>query len=244
MENKSENITWSNSSVGREDREKLIDQKGCVVWLTGLSGSGKSTFIHSIICSLLLRFSSKDFKFILIDPKRIELIFYNELSYFSQPVILDPKVALYKLESLSRKTELRLKTKDICPYIFLIIDTFSDLFFENPNEFEKRLSYIASRSKETNIFVLTPDSRVGSEIYTNKILNSFQVKIAFTTADIGGSNCLIGVPDAVNLLNKGDMLVFLSDEGKLLHLRGVNISEETIIDIVSNNIKSGVQGRT
>ena len=222
----------SNNNVIVEDLLKLES-----ILIGGQTGSGKSVFIHSIICSLLLRFSPSDCKLVLIDPKKVELTVYNDLSYFYFPVIVDPNDALSVLGSLVRETNRRLEQKVVNPYLIVVIDTFVDLFAINPEIFQERICYIVSRSKETNIFVIMSDSRVGPEIYTDKILSTFLTKIAFATADKAGSICLLGIPDAINLSGRGDMLCLLSGEIKPLHLQGINILDSTIKEVINRCTK-------
>ena len=222
----------SDNNIIIKDLQKLGN-----ILMGGQTGSGKSIFIHSIICSLLLRFSLKDCKFILIDPKRVELTIYNNFSHVYRPVIVNPDKALVNLELLVQETNKRLENKIIHPYLIIIIDTFSDLFFTNPDKFEKAICYIASHSKETNIFVLISDSRVSSEIYTDKILSSFQAKVAFATANKEGSRCLIGIPDASDLQGNGDMLFLLPENAKPLHLQGINVLDQTIQRVIDYCVK-------
>ena len=224
--------TGSNNKVIIEDLWKL----GSIL-MGGATGSGKSVFIHSIICSLLLRFSLDDCKFALIDPKRVELIVYNKLSHFYFPVTTEPDKGLSDLKSLVWETDRRLEKNVMNPYLVVVIDTFSDLFITNPAEFQERICHIASHSRETNIFVIISDSRVGSEIYTDEILNSFRAKVAFATADEEGSRCLIGIPDASKLQGRGDMLFLLPGDTKPLHLQGVNVSDATIQAVINRCIK-------
>jgi len=222
----------SDKKIIIEDFKKL----GSIL-MGGQTGSGKSVFIHSIICSLLLRFSLKDLKLVLIDPKRVDLPVYNNLSYFHHATTVDSDEALLDLKSLVQETNRRLEDKTTNPYLVVIIDTFSDLFFVNPKKFQERICYIASHSKKTNIFVIISDSRVGSEIYTDKILNSFQAKVAFATANKGGLRCLMGTPDVDKLQGRGDMLFLLPGESKPLHLQGINVLDQEIRKIIERCIK-------
>lgn len=208
------------------------------ILMGGQTGSGKSIFINSVICSLLLRFSLDECKFVLIDPKRVEYSQYGEgLSPFYNPVISNPNEALCKLETLVRETDWRLEQNRAKPYLIVVIDTFVDLFVVEPEAFQERICYIASHSKETNIFIIISDSRVGPEIYTDKILNTFRAKIAFATADEEGSRCLLGIPDAINLKGRGDMLFLLPGETKPLHLQGINVLDSTIQTVIDHCTK-------
>lgn len=222
----------SENNVIVEDLVKLES-----ILMGGQTGSGKSVFIHSIICSLLLRFSLADCKLVLIDPKIVELTVYNNLSCFFHPIITKPDDALSNLESLVWETNRRLEKNVVSPYLIVIIDTFSDVSLKNPDKFQERSCYIASHSKETNIFVIISDSRVGPELYTDKILNSFRAKVAFATFDEIGSRCLLGIPDAINLKGSGDMLFLLPGETKPLHLQGINVLDSTIEAVIKHCTK-------
>ena len=210
-------------------KEDLKDLENILIG--GQTGSGKSVFFHSIICSLLSRFSPNQCRFLLIDPKMVEFSVYEGLAHLYLPTISNPKKALEGLQAVVNEVKKRAMDKRRLPHIIVVIDTFSDLFYHNPREFQKKIEYITANGPKANIFLLMSDSRVGSELYTDKILNCFKTKIAFKTFDDTGSNLLIKIPDAKDLAGYGDILFLPSEKNNPIRLQGTNITDDDIYSV-------------
>ncbi|OGG21630.1 hypothetical protein A3D03_04490 [Candidatus Gottesmanbacteria bacterium RIFCSPHIGHO2_02_FULL_40_13] len=194
--------------------------------MAGSTGSGKSVFNHTLICSLILKQDPSQLKLFLADPKRVEFAYYYEnIPHLIDKVYEAPKEIITRLSIL--KEELKNK-KD--PYSVIIIDTFSDLMAYDSVRFE---SIIGELSKSGAIIVLC-DSRPSNDVFTDNLLKYFPTKMAFKVSNELDSKRVITVPGAEELNGAGDMLFLPKGSVKPIRLQGPYISEEDIQIIVSH----------
>ena len=188
--------------------------------IAGCTGSGKSVLLHKIICTLLSRFSPKDIRFIMIDPKRVELTLYNNVPHLLTPVIMESKKTVLALKWIVKEMERRydiLKESDCrdiysyqgaehMPYIVIVIDEFSDLMQAHPKEMEESTIKIARMGHVVGIHIILSTSRPSTKVVTNSIRDAINAHIAFQVSSIQDSKIIIGNNDAQKLRGAGDML--------------------------------------
>lgn len=222
--------------------------------LAGTTGSGKSIYIHSVIMSLIMRNSPDDLKLMLIDPKRVEMMNYEELPHLLCPVITEPdqaKVALSKLiDEMNRRYELFTTTRagreieeynkwadihnvDRLPYIVAFIDEFADLV-DTCKDVSGYVARIAGKSRACGIHLFIATQRPSSNVITGTIKANLPTHIALMCGSYTDSITILGASGAETLLGKGDMLVscpLISRVG-FARLQGCFISSQEILSVV------------
>jgi len=217
--------------------------------IAGATGSGKSVFINSIINSLLFRTTPQDLRFILIDPKRIELSVYNGIPHLIRGVITDQSVALqYLLKSIEcmeqRYKEFarvgvrniqgyNSKIKDKKPYIFIVIDELADLMMRSGKDVEKAIIRLAQMSRAVGIHLVLATQRPSVDVITGLIKANFPARVAFQVASGHDSKTILDAKGAEKLLGNGDMLFVPPDEGVAKRLHGPYITIEETKRIVT-----------
>lgn len=171
------------------------------ILIGGSTGSGKSTFINSVINGLRQTISSEKLKLLLIDPKKVEFHQFANSPYLLTDIFRDPQDAMSILEKLTDKA------KNNNQYTLVVIDTFSDLFFEDPEKFQDIILKLVSSSQESRIHFIMSDSRVSSELYTDKLIEGFKTRIAFHTSSAQQSELLIGESGGEALNGAGELIV-------------------------------------
>ncbi len=233
--------------------------------VAGSTNSGKSVCINSIICSLLYSKTPEEVKFILVDPKIVELKIYNDLPNLLTPVITEPKKASlalkwlvkemlrrYKLlESYSsrnilnynrkvRKLEkLNLATDEPLNYIVLIIDEFADLMLVAKKEVEESVNRLAAMARAVGIHLILATQRPSTDVITGVIKSNFPARIGFRVSSIHDSRTILDKIGAEKLLGKGDMLFFTPGLGNPIRIQGTFITEDEIIRVTDNLRKLG-----
>jgi S-DNA-T family DNA segregation ATPase FtsK/SpoIIIE len=202
----------------------LVDlaQTGNII-MGGSTGSGKSMCMHTIITSLMLKHEPTRLKFFLADPKDVEFShLYNKIPHLLGKVYTRPAEIIQQLVLL--KAELAQKSYE---YVVILIDTFSDLMAYDSAQFE---SVIADLSKlnDNGVYSVLCDSRIGSSVFSDRILSYFPTRIAFRSPDAESSELLIGQAGAENLRGSGDMLFLHKGDTTPIKLQAPYISEEDI----------------
>ncbi len=219
------------------------------ILIAGATGSGKSVFINSILTSLLFKATPADLRFILIDPKRIELSVYNGIPHLIRGVINDQSTALkYLLKSLEcmeqRYKEFarvgvrniqgyNSKMKDKKPYIFIIIDELADLMMRSGRDVENAIIRLAQMSRAVGIHLVLATQRPSVDVITGLIKANFPARVAFQVASGHDSKTILDAKGAEKLLGNGDMLFVPPDEGVARRLHGPYITIEETKRIVS-----------
>jgi S-DNA-T family DNA segregation ATPase FtsK/SpoIIIE len=219
------------------------------ILIAGATGSGKSVFINSIITSLLYRATPEEIRFILMDPKRIELSVYNGIPHLIRSVISDQSTALnYLLKSLEcmeqrYKEFARVgvrniqgynnKIKDKKPYIFIIIDELADLMMRSGKDVENAVIRLAQMSRAVGIHLILATQRPSVDVITGLIKANFPTRVAFQVASGHDSKTILDSKGAEKLLGNGDMLFVPPDEGVAKRLHGPYITVEETKRIVS-----------
>ncbi len=218
--------------------------------IAGTTGSGKSKCINAIIISILANRSPDDIKFIMVDPKRVELTGYNGLPHLVAPVVVELEKTVGVLRWVTREMDERYKkfskagARNLIdynhilapgsapmPYIVVIIDELADLMMTAPEETERAISRIAALARATGIHLVIATQRPSVDVVTGLIKANFPARIAFAVAGSVDSRVILDQPGAERLLGKGDMLYLSGDAPAPLRMQGVFVSDEEINSI-------------
>jgi S-DNA-T family DNA segregation ATPase FtsK/SpoIIIE len=215
------------------------------VLIAGQTGAGKSVCINTFLCSMLLRASPSEVKFILVDPKRVELTGYNGVPHLLSPVITEPEKVLSSLRWLQSEMERRYKlfsqagARNIegynemsgfqaLPYIVLFIDELADIMLFSPVEVEDAITRIAQMSRATGIHMVLSTQRPSVDVITGLIKANIPARIAFAVASQVDSRVILDTQGAEKLLGRGDMLYLPPDQAKPLRIQGAFLSDKDI----------------
>ena len=210
--------------------------------VAGATGSGKSVCINSIITSLIYRNSPKELRFILIDPKRLELSLYNDIPYLAHPVITEHEYAKlilkwatdemdsrYRaLEKLSVRNlgEYNKKSEEPLPFIVVVIDELADLMVRGAAEVEENITRLAQMARAVGIHLIVATQRPSVDVITGLIKANFPARIAFKTRSKIDSRTIIDMNGAEVLLGSGDMLFLPPWRAEPVRVHGSYISTE------------------
>jgi len=213
------------------------------VLVAGSTGSGKSIMIHSIISTLLFRCSPQECKFVLVDPKRVELVGYRDIPHLLTPVIVDVNKAVpafkWAISEMERRYRLleNAKVRDIdsyndlsgfqaLPYIVIIVDELADLMMTSANDVEKAICRIAQLARAVGIHLVLATQRPSVDVLTGLIKANIPCRIAFNVTSQIDSRVIIDQPGAEKLLGRGDMLFVPPDASKPIRIQGVFVSDK------------------
>ena len=216
--------------------------------IAGTTGSGKSVCINTIIVSLLYKLKPDLCKFILIDPKMLELSTYEGIPHLLTPVITDAKKATSALAwtvkemnsryKLMSKVGVRnidgynLKHKLKMPYIVVVVDEMSDLMLVAGKEIENYIQKLSQMARAAGIHIIMATQRPSVDVITGTIKANFPTRISFQVSSKIDSRTILGEQGAEQLLGKGDML-FMSSANKIVRIHGPYVSEKEIEKITS-----------
>ncbi len=212
--------------------------------IAGATGSGKSVCINSIIISLLYQNSPDDLKFILIDPKRVELSIYNDIPHLLTPVITNAKKTINALrwaveemdrrydilaEKGKRNIEAYNQSEDNClPYIIIIIDELADLMSVAAREVEALIVRLAQMARAVGIHLVLATQRPSVNVITGLIKANITSRIAFAVASQIDSRTILDCAGAEKLLGRGDMLFIAPELSKPKRVQGAFVEEKEI----------------
>lgn len=210
--------------------------------IAGTTGAGKSVCINAMIASILYRAEPREVRFLMIDPKRLELRLYNGVPHLVRPVISDAKESLEALKETILWMEIRYKefaklgVRDIegynqraskpKPYILVIIDELADLMITAPRDIEAILTRLAQMSRAVGIHLILATQRPSVDIITGLIKANFPARIAFQVASKTDSRTILDMNGAEKLLGKGDMLFLPPGKGTPERLHGAYIGTQ------------------
>lgn len=224
--------------------------------IAGATGSGKSVSIHILLLSLLYKNSPDDLKLILVDPKKVELVAYNDLPHLLTPVITEVEKTINALRWLVAEMERRLKLlsesgkRDISsynaafpdeklPYIVAVLDELADLMQLAANEVEAAVVRLAQMARAVGIHLVLATQRPSVNVITGLIKANMPARIAFTVTSAIDSRTIIDSSGAEKLLGKGDMLFSASDLGKPRRIQGAFVTEKEIKSVVDHLKEQG-----
>ena len=217
--------------------------------IAGTTGSGKSVCINTIIVSLLYKLNPDLCKFILIDPKMLELSTYEGIPHLLTPVITDAKKATSALSwtvkemnnryKLMSKVGVRnidgynAKHKLKMPYIVVVVDEMSDLMLVAGKEIENYIQKLSQMARAAGIHIIMATQRPSVDVITGTIKANFPTRVSFQVSSKIDSRTILGEQGAEQLLGKGDML-FMSSANRIVRIHGPFVSENEIEKIVNS----------
>ena len=242
------------------------------VLVAGTTGSGKSVCIHDFIVSLLYRAGPECLRFIMVDPKRVELTLYNNIPHLLTPVITDAKKAILALKWLAKEMERRYnvleaeRVRDISsyhenivvpaiakgdtgkpmpeamPYIVVIIDELADIMSAYPRELEAGIVRLAQMSRAVGIHLILSTQRPSVKVITGLIKANIPARVAFQVASQIDSRTILDTGGAEKLLGAGDMLFLSNDMSKPRRIQAPFISETEVKRVVSHVVRNNDAG--
>ncbi len=211
--------------------------------IAGTTGSGKSVCINTIILSILYKLTPEKCKFILIDPKMLELSTYEKIPHLLCPVITEPKRATSVLGWVVKEMEnrYRLMTKEgvrnidgynekhtlPMPYIVVIVDEMSDLMLVAGKEIENYIQKLSQMARAAGIHIIMATQRPSVDVITGTIKANFPTRISFQVTSKIDSRTILGEQGAEQLLGKGDML-YMTSANRVVRIHGPFVSETEI----------------
>ncbi len=232
--------------------------------IAGATGSGKSVTIHALIASLLYRNPPENLKFIMIDPKRVELTLYNGIPHLLTPVITEPKKSIMALKWLAKEMERRYDLlekasvrditsyhkniykdgEDAMPYIVVVMDELADLMQTYPRELEAGIVRLAQMSRAVGIHLILSTQRPSVNVITGLIKANIPSRIALQVASQIDSRTILDASGAEKLLGAGDMLFQSGEMSKPVRLQSAYIREaevKSVVDYLKKNYADELQ---
>ncbi|UOQ46430.1 DNA translocase FtsK [Halobacillus salinarum] len=226
--------------------------------IAGATGSGKSVCINTILISMLYKAHHEDVKFLLIDPKMVELAPYNDIPHLVSPVITDVKAATTALKWAVKEMEERYEkfveegVRDVeryndkmirqsrqsekLPYLVIVIDELADLMMVSPQDVEDAICRIAQKARACGIHLLLATQRPSVDVITGLIKANIPTRVAFSVSSQVDSRTIIDSGGAEKLLGKGDMLFVENGSGLARRIQGAFVSDDEI-ERVTNYVK-------
>lgn len=226
--------------------------------IAGATGSGKSVCINAIITSILFRNSPQEVKFILIDPKRVELTGYNGIPHLLTPVINDPERVVAAFQWSVKKMDERYKlfqevgARNIeeynelsgftaMEYIVIVVDELADIMLFAPSKVEDLITRIAQMARATGIHLVLATQRPSVNVITGLIKANIPARIAFNVTSMVDSRVIIDTPGAEKMLGKGDMLFVPPDQAMPKRIQGTFVNNGEIKALI-NYLKQQAEG--
>jgi S-DNA-T family DNA segregation ATPase FtsK/SpoIIIE len=221
--------------------------------VAGTTGSGKSVFINTLLASILYKFSPKELRLILIDPKMLELSVYNDIAHLLTPVVTEPKKAIIALKWVCKEMERRYslmneentrslegyneKSIEKLPYIVVFIDEMADLMMTAGKEVEHYVQRLAQMARACGIHLVMATQRPSVDIITGSIKANFPSRISFQVASKYDSRTVLGEIGAEQLLGNGDMLMS-KNGGNIIRYQSAFISDNEVNKLIKEIKKS------
>ena len=217
--------------------------------IAGATGSGKTVCMNTIIMSLLYQNTAETLRLIMVDPKRVELTFYNGIPHLLTPVITNTQQTINALKwtigEMDRRFELlsSARSRDIhsynvkypndkIPHIIFVIDELADLMATAAGEVEAGVIRLAQMARAVGIHLLLATQRPSVDVITGLMKANIPARIAFSVASLIDSRTILDTPGAEKLLGRGDMLFQTAELTKPVRLQGAFISEDELQRIV------------
>jgi S-DNA-T family DNA segregation ATPase FtsK/SpoIIIE len=238
------------------------DISGTAVWtdlarmphvlIAGTTGSGKSGCINTMLTSILLRATPDDVRMILVDPKRIELGYYESIPHLLTPVVSSPKEASAVLANVLAEMERRYERLSVIrartlpeanrafrqrgeptlPYLLVVIDELADLMMVSPQAVEDAIIRLAQKSRAVGVHLVLATQRPSVDVITGMIKANVPSRIAFAVSSQTDSRVILDQAGAESLLGQGDMLFKPLGTSRLQRVQGAYVSEEEVALVV------------
>lgn len=216
--------------------------------IAGTTGSGKSVCVNAIISCLLLQNTPDELKFVMVDPKRVELTYFNGIPHLMAPVVVELERVVSALQWVSREMDRRyhlfaqVGVRNIgdynrrvkqsggrsMHYIVVVIDELADLMMLAPHETEIVITRLAQLARATGIHLVIATQRPSVDVVTGLIKANFPARIAFAVASSVDSRVILDQPGAERLLGRGDMLFQAPDAAAPIRMQGAFVSEDEL----------------
>jgi len=212
--------------------------------IAGSTGSGKSVMVNGLIISMLYSNSPDDLKFVMIDPKRVELSLYNGIPHLLTPVITDTTKTInalrWTVSEMDRRYQVlqnagkrnissyRKDVSDDMPYIVVIIDELADLMSVAANDVEGMIVRLAQMARAVGIHLVLATQRPSVDVITGLIKANITARTAFSVASVVDSRTILDSSGAEALLGKGDMLFVSAELSKPKRIQGAYVSEKEV----------------
>lgn len=224
--------------------------------IAGATGSGKSVCVNTIICSILFKAAPDEIKFLMVDPKMVELANFNDIPHLVSPVVTDAKKAAGALRWAVREMESRYDlfaaagVRDITrynalfgefelepgqtplPYIVVIIDELADLMMVAPADVEDSICRLAQMARAAGIHLVVATQRPSVDVITGLIKANIPSRISFAVSSQMDSRTILDMGGAEKLLGKGDMLFFPVGAAKPVRVQGAFLSDKEVENLV------------
>ncbi len=216
--------------------------------IAGATGAGKSVGINTIIASILYNATPDEVRFLMVDPKRIELSGYEGIPHLLHPVVVDPKLASRALNWAVREMERRYRAleeakvksfdsynesaEEKMPYIVIIVDELADLMMVASKDVEAAIARLAQMARAAGIHLILATQRPSVDVLTGLIKANFPTRISFKVSSKIDSRTILDTGGAEHLLGAGDMLYLAPGSSNLSRIHGAYISEKETSEIV------------
>jgi S-DNA-T family DNA segregation ATPase FtsK/SpoIIIE len=229
--------------------------------IAGTTGSGKSVCVNAILACLLLQNTPDDLKIVMVDPKRVELTYYNGVPHLLAPVVVELERVVPALQWVSREMDERYRrfakegARNIgdfnlrqqamgqkpMPYLLVVIDELADLMMLAPDETERVITRLAQLARATGIHLVIATQRPSVDVVTGLIKANFPARIAFAVASSVDSRVILDQPGAERLLGRGDMLFQSPDAPAPVRMQGAYVSEAELGRLIQHWKQFGVE---
>lgn len=225
------------------------------LFIAGETGSGKSMLLNSLICSLMVKHTTDELRFIFVDPKRWGLVQYENIHHLLTPVITDTKKVLMALkwcikemerrldifqqyecqnisayhENILKNPEYKSHDLDAIPYIVVVIDDFADLMAAYPKELEATIQRLTTMCRTVGIHLILSTQRASASVFTPLLKTNILSRITCKTSNAADSRSIIDQSGAENLLGDGDMLLVMPDMASSLRIQGYHLSQDELL---------------
>ena len=219
--------------------------------VAGTTGSGKSACVNAMLASILLRATPHEVRFVMVDPKQVELNHYESIPHLLTPVITSPRMASNALQNLVKEMETRYGMMSLArtralpelnrareqrgepalPYILCVIDELADLMMVAPAEVEDAVIRLAQKARAVGIHLVVATQSPRVDVITGMIKANIPSRIAFAVSSQTDSRVILDQNGAETLLGQGDMLFSPLGAAKLQRIQGAFIDEEQIAEL-------------
>ncbi|MFH1381131.1 MAG: DNA translocase FtsK [Candidatus Omnitrophota bacterium] len=221
--------------------------------IAGATGSGKTVCVNTIISALLFNAAPDELKFLMVDPKRVELAPFNNLPHLLAPVITDHKKVSHALNWLVNEMDSRYKLFEklgvrnidgynkksklenlaVLPYIVVVIDELADLMMVSQQEIEGLITRLAQLSRAVGIHMIIATQRPSVDVITGVIKANFPARISFKVASKVDSRTVLDINGADKLLGRGDMLFMQPGSSKPIRVQGGLVGDDEILRLTT-----------